>query len=152
MWSWCLPSSIRFLKLFPLLHTPCPCTHFPPLCKKIKEKMAQLCPSVPLLLKAGAMPWQGHSQPAPHHPCTARLPEAELVMVTPTAVLEPQLWPWWLPRRSERHLKVTSKTTSRAFRTGNMNTAMPEISSFLRLEVLDIAVLWEISVLRNNYS
>lgn len=104
----CLPSSIIFLKLFPLLHTPCPCTHFPSSLWKNKRRKCLSCPSLPLVVEAGA--WQGrdthtHTHSLALHLCTARLPE--LRMVTPTAALQPQLL--WMPRRSEGHPKEHPK-------------------------------------------
>lgn len=75
------------------------------------------------------MPWQGHTHSlAPHLLCTAR--------------------------RSEKQLKVTSKTTSRAFKTGNMNAAMSEIPSFLRIEIqrsCERSLSLEIIVPRNKW-
>lgn len=46
------PAQSHSLKLFPLLHTPCPCAHLPsPLCKKIKEKNASALSFPPNLKK-----------------------------------------------------------------------------------------------------
>lgn len=52
--------------------------------------MPHLCPSLPLLVHAMAGTC---TSLALHLLCTARLLEADLLMVTPTAVLEPELWP-----------------------------------------------------------
>lgn len=146
----CLPSSIIFLKLFPLLHTPCPCTHFPSSLWKNKRRKCLSCPSLPLVVEAGA--WQGrdthtHTQPgpAPLHSKAAWAADGHTHCSAPASALVNAQEKWRTP-------KGTSKTTSRAFKAGNIDTGVSEFPSFLRIEVLDTAVLWEISVLRINCS
>lgn len=80
--------------------------------------MPRLCPSVPYWWRlVHAMAGTHTHSLALHLPCTARLPEAQQVMVTPTAVLELSSAPCDCPGDVKGTLKVTSKIISRAFKT-----------------------------------